>query len=82
MLLYVCNRKRGGEMDNIIKQHRAKKNLSQMQLAELLNVSLSTLRNWEKRRFQPNAHYMVQLSLHLDVSLNDIVMYFANKEEV
>ena len=67
-------------MNNVIRQHRGKKELSQQQLADLLNVSLSTVRNWEKRRFEPNAHFYVKLSLILDVSLDDLVNYFANKE--
>jgi len=66
-------------MNNVIKLGRAKKELTQAQLAELVGVSVQTVRNWERRDTQPNAKYIVELSSLLEIDRGDIVTFYANK---
>ena len=64
---------------NILKVGRAKQGMTQQQLADIMNVSVQTIRNWERKDTQPNAHYLVQLSLHLDITLDELVTFYAYK---
>ena len=65
---------------SIIRQHRAKLALTQEALSELMNVSANTIRSWENNITQPTVHQIVMLSVHLDVTLEDLMSVY-NKEE-
>ena len=54
---------------------RNKKNLSQEQLAEKLNVTRQTISNWENGKFYPDIDSLVNLSKFLNVSLDVLLSY-------
>ena len=66
---------------SIIRQHRAKLALTQEALGELMNVSANTIRSWENNFTQPNVHQIVMLSVYLDVTLDELMSVYNNKEE-
>lgn len=53
-----------------IKSRRINKNLTQQELADLLNVSRSTVSNWETNRNYPDLETLVKISDLLDISLD------------
>ncbi|NGP44911.1 helix-turn-helix domain-containing protein [Bacillaceae bacterium SIJ1] len=63
-------------MDSIgekIKRQRKEKQLTQQDLADLLNVSRSAISNWESERNYPDLSTLVQLSDALDISLDQLL---------
>ena len=56
---------------NNLKGYRVRKGLSQEDLAELLNVSVGTVKNWEKAPHKMTFEKLVVLAKHYDVSVND-----------
>ena len=52
---------------------REKKNLSQEQLAEILNVSCETISNWESQRSFPELSKIIALSDLFDVSVDQLI---------
>lgn len=67
-------------MKSIIRQHRAKLGYTQEDLGDLINVSANTIRSWENNITQPTVHQIVQLSLHLEVSLDDLMSLYGRQE--
>ena len=67
-------------MKSIIRQHRAKLGLTKEALGELMNVSANTIRSWESNITQPTVHQIVMLSVHLDVTLDELMSVYNNKE--
>lgn len=61
---------------NVIKVGRAKKELSQKKLAEIMGVTRQTVFNWEQKTNQPNASAMLKLSEVLDVSIEEVVRFY------
>lgn len=58
-----------------IKYHRSKiLKLKQSELAEILGVSLSTVKNWEAEISSPNVYHLSLLSLLFNVS-TDYLLY-------
>ena len=66
-------------MNNIIKINRAKMDLTQMELADKLGVAVQTIRKMERNEYSPTVHQLVQLSVHLELSLDELMMYFAKE---
>ena len=68
---------------NVIKVGRAKLGISQTKLAERMNVSRTTVWNWENKLAIPKVSQIVDLSRYLDITLDDIMNFFnsKNKEE-
>ena len=56
-----------------IIEMRKNKNLSQEQLAEILNVSRQTISNWENGRFYPDIDALVKISKCFNISLDDLL---------
>lgn len=52
---------------------RKKKELSQEQLAEKINVTRQTISNWELGETSPNPDQLKLLSKSLDISIDDLV---------
>lgn len=69
------------KIKSVIRQHRAKLDLSQSELADLVGVSAVSISNWEQKKAAPNAHNLVQLSAHLEVTLDELMDDYKNKEE-
>lgn len=53
-----------------IKELRKKNNVTQKQLADLLQVSQQTVGSWEVNRAEPNTDILKQLSRTFDVSID------------
>ena len=61
---------------NVLKVARARIDLTQQQACDLLNIALTTYRNWEMRRTQPNANQIMDLHIKLDIPLDDLMEHF------
>ena len=53
---------------NTIKQLRKEKGLTQVQLAEILNIDQTTISKWELNRATPDTQILIRLSKYFDVS--------------
>ncbi|MBR5468193.1 MAG: helix-turn-helix domain-containing protein [Firmicutes bacterium] len=58
---------------NIIKQLRTKKNYTQKQLAEKLNISEKTISKWETNRGLPDITLIEPLANSLDISVAELL---------
>lgn len=56
-----------------IKKHRVSKNMSQEDLAEHLNVSRQAVSNWETGKTQPDIETLHNISMILDVSIEELI---------
>ncbi|URZ87582.1 helix-turn-helix transcriptional regulator [Floricoccus penangensis] len=61
------------ELSKQIKEHRARLEISQEQLAEKMYVSRQTISNWETERSYPDVHNLLLLSTIFDVTLDQLV---------
>ena len=61
-----------------IIEMRKNKNLSQEQLAEVLNVSRQTISNWEDGKFYPDIDALVKISKCFNISLDDLLASDSN----
>jgi transcriptional regulator with XRE-family HTH domain len=57
-----------------LKHFRREKNLSQEQLAELLNVSRQAVSKWEQDNGYPETEKLIQLAQKLDISLDELLL--------
>lgn len=53
-----------------LKQLRISKNLSQKELAKILNTSNSSVCDWECGRAQPDIETLIEMSKYFDVSVD------------
>lgn len=56
-----------------IKKYRALKNMSQEDLAEQLNVTRQAVSNWETGKTQPDIETLHNISMILDVSIEELI---------
>ena len=56
-----------------ISKLRKNKNISQEQLAELINVTRQTISNWELNNSAPNPEQLKLLSQNLEVSIDELL---------
>ena len=61
------------DIGNKIKSRRVALSLTQEELAEKLNVSRSTVSNWEIDRNYPDLSSIVELSAVLDMTLDELL---------
>ena len=59
-------------MRNSIKVERAKKNITQAQLAEMAKVSRQTINTMELGKYVPSTTLALRLSKIFEVSVNDL----------
>ncbi|MFW2490950.1 helix-turn-helix domain-containing protein [Clostridium chromiireducens] len=59
---------------NNIKLLRKNKGLTQKQLADMINVSVVTIQNYENGRREPNMETLQKISNSLGVKLNDLLL--------
>ncbi|MDE6110317.1 MAG: helix-turn-helix transcriptional regulator, partial [Eubacterium sp.] len=64
-----------------IKEKRNKKNLTQKELAELLNCTDKAISRWETGKGFPEVSFLIPLSEALDVSVNEIILGESIKNE-
>lgn len=65
-------------MKNIVPELRGKHNLSQQQLAELLDVSRQTILAIEKGRYNPSLELAFKISKVFDLTIEVIFQYNEN----
>ncbi len=56
-----------------IKQLRKNKNINQKEFAEILNIPVSTLANYENNHRQPNIETLKKISKYLDIPIANII---------
>lgn len=61
------------EVGNQIRIYRKERQLSQMALAEKIDVSIQTISNWENERTYPDLYHLIVLSSLFNVSLDQLV---------
>jgi putative transcriptional regulator len=59
-------------LQNTLKVQRAKKDLTQEQLAELVGVTRKTINTIENRKFIPSTYLALKLAHSLDVSVEEL----------
>ena len=64
-----------------LKNIRREKNLSQEQLAELLNVSRQAVSKWEQDNGYPETEKLIQLAQKLDISLDELLLDKKRQEQ-
>ena len=57
---------------NKIKEFRKKKNLSQSDIAKIMNVKQNTISQWEQNRTLPNVKYAIQLAEILETTVESL----------
>ena len=62
-----------GKIGKFIAECRKKKNLTQMQLAEELNITDRAVSKWETGKAMPDSSIMLELCKILDISVNDLL---------
>lgn len=75
MIIY----ERGGDLQNLVKEYRLAKGLTQQQLAELAHVTSRTIISLEKGQYSPSLMLAYKLSLILEVSMEDLYCLAENK---
>lgn len=60
------------KLDNTLKVQRAKKDLTQEDLAELVGVTRKTINTIENRKFIPSTFLALKLSEALEVTVEDL----------
>jgi len=61
-------------MNNTIKVERAKKDMTQEKLAELVKVSRQTINSIEKKRYVPSTVLALKIARVFDTTVNQIFM--------
>lgn len=64
---------------SVIRLARQKKMYSQDELADLMFVSRTSVSDWEQRKTKPSTHNLIQLSIHLEIDLNELMEEFKEK---
>ena len=64
---------------NNLKVLRAKKDVSQQQLSQVLGVSQNTISSWETSRTRPSAKNMLKMADYFDISLEELYSIFLSK---
>ena len=60
------------KLKNTLKVQRAKKNLTQQQLSELVNVTRKTINTVEKSKYVPSTVLTLKLARVLDVTVEEL----------
>lgn len=64
---------------NNLKVLRAKKDVSQQQLSQVLGVSQNTISSWETSSTRPSAKNMLKMADYFDISLEELYSIFLSK---
>ena len=67
------------QIKNVVQSARKQKNLTQQQLAELVDVSRRTIISLEKGNYTPSLLLALQLAEVLEVTVHEL--FFIQKEE-
>lgn len=55
--------------------------MSQQELADAMNVSRQTVSKWENKQATPNVHTIIELARRLDLTLDELVLYYKEEKE-
>jgi len=72
LLTYKKCKMENAKMQNMIRVERAKKRITQAELAEKLNVSRQTIHSIETGKFVPSTVLALKIAKYFDVSFNEI----------
>jgi putative transcriptional regulator len=72
LLTYKKCEMENAKMQNMIRVERAKKRITQAELAEKLNVSRQTIHSIETGKFIPSTVLALKIAKYFDVSFNEI----------
>ena len=61
-------------MKNTIKVERAKKNITQAELADILNVSRLTIHSIEAGKFNPSVNLVLRMAYYFGISVEELFM--------
>ena len=61
------------KIGKFIAECRKEKNLTQVQLAEILNMSYKSISKWETGRGMPDSSIMLELCEALGISVNELL---------
>ena len=67
---------------SVIKSKRREKDLTQEQLAEYLNVSVSAVSQWESGKTVPDVSLIITLANFFDVTTDELLCRTAKKDEI
>lgn len=67
-------------MPNPIKYGRAKQSMNQDDLAERMNVTRTTISNWETAKAIPKVSQIIALARILDIPIDDLMHHFTDHE--
>ena len=56
-----------------LKFHRQKANLSQLELAKLINTSQQNISRWEKNEVEPSISFCVALADYYGISIDELI---------
>lgn len=56
-----------------LKYHRQKANLSQQQLAELINTSQQNISRWENNEVEPSISFCVALADYYGITIDELI---------
>ncbi len=56
-----------------LKFHRIKSNLSQPELAKLINTSQQNISRWENDEVEPGIYFCIKLADYYNISLDELV---------
>lgn len=63
--------------NNPIKRGRKMNNgMTSQELADMMNVSRQTVSMWENRKVTPSVHVIIDLARKLDLSLEELMLFF------
>ena len=62
-----------------LKYHRQKANLSQNELANLINTSQQNISRWEKNEVEPSISFCVTLADYYGITLDELIGREVNK---
>lgn len=66
---------------NKIKDYRHKNNLTQLELANKLKISRTTLSYYENASVEPNIYILINLATELNTSIDDLIGFNVNKNK-
>lgn len=72
VLTYKSCKMENAKMQNMIRVERAKKRITQAELAEKLHVSRQTIHSIETGKFIPSTVLALKIAKYFDVSFNEI----------
>lgn len=75
-----CLSKRGGNLKNIIKKLRTKKNITQKELADRVHVTSRTIISLEKGKYNPSLMLAYRIAEVFNISLEELYCLKENKK--